>query len=529
MQRFKSFFMFKNWGYFLFLLVVIRTSLILFNLGPYMKCDPPADVEKAEGIKAEEKACWLATAANMLAAAGYGDLTGFNEQGTEIQYRADQIYKDMLCLYDGGQSGWAETAIKGWLCSSYNEWPNNYYKITMAYGLETPPEGWTTNRAPWFDPQGPRKIANHLRLCDFVAVLIAYPDISSDGTVQATWGHWLTSWGDEASNLILLYNPDTLRVTDSDLDDNGDVQVYEYQQSLGYQDIEDQYQITGLWKPFWCLNYESKNNPDSNLKDPFIRQVVILSRPYLLTSATYVPISLGSYRFFIPQNFEAHTLRYEIAADADILNLTTVLDGVNQLRYEAEDLKENQKKYIVEWDFKDDPLRLDQQLTISTELAQPGQTGMTYQNLYLGAAGTDRNIAVPDIGWTISTEKIPKEKREHFALGGYVIGSFDVYPEKGDVTKMRPLAQYRFIHQYKFSQSPSNHWFTVNGASGFYITNVRFGHSYGFLESEALWSFDNWKVSFGREVYPLRVDPIEMELNFGPIPYPTIDEPSKAP
>lgn len=519
----------KYWGYILFLLIVVGVLLVLINPGPYMKCDPAADVEKAD-VSEESSACWLAAAANMLAAAGYGDLTDYDEQGSEIQFRADQIYKDMLTFLDGSKSGWAENAIKEWLCSPFNEWQDHYYKITTAYGLETPPlNEMTSDLDPLYDPKAPMKIANHLRRCDYVSALITWPMINQDGKIQASGGHWLTCWGDEGSNQVLLYNPDSLRVTDSDRDEDGDVQVYEYKQYYELHDIEEQFDLTGIWKSIWFLNYESQDAPDSNLKDPFIRQVVVLSRPSLETSAMHVPLSQGSYRFFLPQRFEAFSLRYALATDADILNLITVVDGVNQLTYEAVDLKENQREYRVAWDFKKDPIRLDRVLTISTELAQPNQTGMTYQDLHLESVESGNTIAAPDIGWTISSVIIPKEQREHFALGGYVIGSFDVYSEKNDVEVTRPFAQYRLIHQYPFSRSPSNHWFKVHGAPGFYITNLRFGHSYGYFKGDDLWRFDKWKVSWEKITYPLRAEPIELELDFGPMPYPTIGEPGKLP
>ena len=61
----------------------------------YMKMNPPPDADKA--FQTGNNSCYLATAANMLAGAGYGD-------GTTVQARADDIYGDLT-----GQFGTANT------------------------------------------------------------------------------------------------------------------------------------------------------------------------------------------------------------------------------------------------------------------------------------------------------------------------------------------------------------------------------------------------------------------------------------
>jgi hypothetical protein len=55
-------------------------------LGQYIKHDPPPDANKP--VTGADLSCWLATAANMLAGAGYG--TGADEQA-----RAEEIYDEL--------------------------------------------------------------------------------------------------------------------------------------------------------------------------------------------------------------------------------------------------------------------------------------------------------------------------------------------------------------------------------------------------------------------------------------------------
>lgn len=56
----------------------------------YMKLDTPPDVDKDQ----PDLSCWLATAANMLAGAEYG------EPSNTMQQNADIIYNQMLQYYD---------------------------------------------------------------------------------------------------------------------------------------------------------------------------------------------------------------------------------------------------------------------------------------------------------------------------------------------------------------------------------------------------------------------------------------------
>ena len=70
--------------------------LILILASParseYKKIDPPPDANKAG--PATDDTCWLATAANMLAGAGYGN-------GPDVQARAEEIYDQLKTHFLG--------------------------------------------------------------------------------------------------------------------------------------------------------------------------------------------------------------------------------------------------------------------------------------------------------------------------------------------------------------------------------------------------------------------------------------------
>jgi hypothetical protein len=61
--------------------------------GDYLKIDPPPDVDKNH----PDLTCWIATAANMLAGAGYGP-AGLNDQ-----QRAEAIYNQLRIQFGSFQ------------------------------------------------------------------------------------------------------------------------------------------------------------------------------------------------------------------------------------------------------------------------------------------------------------------------------------------------------------------------------------------------------------------------------------------
>lgn len=93
-------------------LIVLVTSCV------YMKMNPPPDADKA--FLAGNNSCYLATAANMLAGAGYGT-------GTTVQARADNIYGDLTAQFGTANGGWTDSAVTWWLGSTHNTWTTNPY------------------------------------------------------------------------------------------------------------------------------------------------------------------------------------------------------------------------------------------------------------------------------------------------------------------------------------------------------------------------------------------------------------------
>ena len=120
----------------------------------------------------------------------------------------------------------------------------------------------------------------------------------------------------------------------------------------------------------------------------------------------------------------------------------------------------------------------------------------------------------------MNTPRIPKPEAIPNVTGGFVVGSFDIV-----VPGMEYPLEYRFIHEYSYEQDPQEHEFILSGeGDNVYVENFRFGHSYGYLDSEDLWKFGeqigDWMWE-DPENYPLRQVP-PLQIGFD-LPYPPGD------
>lgn len=161
----------------------------------YMKIDNPPDVDKldrnGDGIWPDDgdNSCWLASAANILGAAGYGNSIA--------------IYSELIGNFGIGSGGLAGTALN-WYIAQH---PGNCYSRVTEY-----------NHSLWNSYWTPSFIASELRRCQFVGIGIFWDlDMRS--------GHALTVWGDDGN----AEAPSWCWVTDSDRDQFGlDVNTYNW-------------------------------------------------------------------------------------------------------------------------------------------------------------------------------------------------------------------------------------------------------------------------------------------------------------
>jgi hypothetical protein len=419
----------------------------------------------------------------MLAGAGYGN-------GTTVQARADDIFADMAIQYngcDGLEGGWIDAALQWWLASANNTWTNNPYTVVTVYGGKA--------CDPWANVNGARDIGNELRDGNPVGLSIRWPD----AILACRGGHAITAWGDDNTSIATLTaNPGGVRVTDSDTEDGGDVQAY---------------------------TYDAFTNPNPggvNEGNGWYFNAYGGAHVYIFNTVTLSPTTIsgrnpvrvvGSYKIQQTSEQAASDLHYRVGTDVDILTYRTWLDWTG-----TPTITENQprRELNVDWDLSGNMVPQNTWVTISTEFIEPSWNSINYQDVHFtypeGVGAT-----FPDLTWTIETPLIEKADAIPSITGGYVLGSFDISDPK---TPDKPEVHYRFVHQYLYNQSPELHTFLLSGTPGFIVTNLVFGHSYGYPSEQELWQFENWMTK-PSETYTLSNEPLKIIIDWkGQLPYP---------
>ena len=476
----------------IFMLLVFCTSCI------YMKMDPPADVDKGPPAPPPpnvDNTCWMATAANMLAGAGYGN-------GTTLQTRAVDIYNDMVTWETDAtnptgkaDSGWTDTALSWWLNSANNTWASNPYTVVTVYGNKNP-------RFPWANTNGARFIGNELRKCQFVGLSISWP---TAGASIGSGGHAITSWGDHSGNGTLSNNPSRVRLTDSDTDTGGDVQNYTYD---AYTAPNPGGANEGNG---WYINYDPNH--------PYIKHIVTLCPTDDPSDNKLTQKVIGSYKIHQSNKSHATDLHYNVSTDVTILSYKTIIDWSTENTPSISE-SDPRRQITVDWDLSDKSVPFCTWVTITTEFVLPTWNAMEYNDVKFTYPKNIESIYLPSLKWEMKTPRIEKADTITNVTGGYIVGSYDIINPQLP-PEQRTVAEYRFIHEYSFNQSPEMHEFILTGTTGYVATNFRFGHVYGYLNTKELWSFKDWMTEILDKEYRLEDKPIEILVNWeGRLPYP---------
>ena len=470
--------------------IIAAISVYFFTQKRYMKMNPPADVDK-DGVTHPDNSCWMATAANMLAGAGYGD-------GDTLQARANDIYNDLVTWTNKADTGWTDTALSWWLNSINNTWPNNRYKVVTVYGNKIP-------KYPWTDPNGPRFIGNELRRCQMLGLSISSP---TAGASIGSGGHAITCWGDNGEDEELTDNPGSVRVTDSDRDTGGDVQSYDYD---AFTNPNPGRANEGNG---WYFNY--------NVNHAYIKHIVTLCYIDDPTDITITQKVVGSIKVHQGLATPATDLHYVVGTDTDILTYKTTIDWATE-NLPAITEADPRRELSVGWDLSDKPVPQCNDVTITTEFILPRYNGIWYKKVcftYPAELVVPIPIPIPDLRWEMETPILVEAFRIPNVTGGYVVGSFDVINLEQPAEERR-VAEYRFVHEYSYDQNPEEHILLLTGEKGLAVTNVRVGHNYGYPTSQELWKFEDWMTEIPDDVYELGDDPVELKIDWKErLPYP---------
>lgn len=464
----------------------------------YMKMDPPADADKA-GVAnppiVNDNSCWMATAANMLAGAGYGT-------GASLQARAVDIYNDLVAWQTSAANptgiangGWTDTAISWWLSSANNIWLANPYSIVTVYGNKSP-------KIPWANANGAQFMGNELRNCQFLGLSISWP---TAGASVGSGGHAITGWGDHSGSGMLTANPSRVRVSDSDTDAGGDVQSYSY----------DTYTNPNPSGPNegngWYFNYDPNH--------PYIKHIITLCPTQTPAGQMTTQKVVGSYRIHQSNEINATDLHYDVSTDVNILSYKTDIDWTADSPPSITESSPTRNKLTVDWDFKEKPVPYCTWVTITTEFILPAWNAIKYNDVHFTYPDQSIIEKFPDLYWELQTPKVVNAAEIQDVTGGYVIGAFDVI-DLNLSSSNNVVANYRFIHEYSYNQSPEEHTLYLSGEQGYTVTNLRFGHSYGYPSTREIWRFEKWMTE-NTEKYELGEEKFEIEIDWkGQLPYP---------
>jgi hypothetical protein len=471
--------------------------LLLVTACIYMKMLPPPDVDKGPptptlpcnpGEPIVDNSCYLATASNLLAGAGYGT-------GNNVQSRAEEIYNEMVAQFGKECGGWTDLALSWWLNSANNTWSNNPYTVVTVYGNKSP-------KYPWSNSNGAQFIGNELRRCQFVGLSLSWP---TAGTSIGSGGHAITCWGDHSGKNTLTYNPSRVRVTDSDSDNGGDVQSYTYD---SYTNPNPGGANEGNG---WYIDYDPNH--------PYIKHIVTLCSTDNPSDNKLTQKVLGSYRIHQNSKLAATDLHYKVGTDVDILSYKTEISWETT---NVPSINESSPRRLltVSWDLSDKPVPYCTWVTVTTEFILPTWNAMEYSNVKFTYPKTMVSKDFPSLKWVIKTPLIDHADTIVNVTGGYVVGSYKIVNSQS-LPDSQAVAEYRFIHEYSYNQSPEIHNFYLSGTPGYTATNVRFGHSYGYLSANELWNFRDWKTDLAKEMFPLGDSTIMIPIMWiGQLPYP---------
>ena len=334
----------------------------------------------SSGIAANDLTCWLATAANMLAMAGYKS-TNSGSNINSLQERAQDIYQDFLS-WQGTitNSGWIDSALNWWLQSANNNDSENKYSLVTLYGQKT--------RTPWNNSNGDIEIANHLREGTKVGISISWPTCAPN--TIGSGGHAITCVGDNLQTiegsktyeLLDSSNPPTkIKVVDSDRDNILESDKY----------IEYDYDAFNNPNPSGCNNGNGWYFSYSN-NNPFIKHICTLST-FVGDEQNPLQLISGSYEMNIEKSTEKIYLSYKVNTDVRVYSYKTYYT-FNDISYEIDskyisEISSNQgisvgNSVLVGRVPLNDVVKTGGNITITTNFWVPYWNAIQYEDIYIG-------------------------------------------------------------------------------------------------------------------------------------------------
>ena len=430
----------------------------------YLQMNPPPDVNI--NPETESHAGWMAAAANMLSAAGYG-------HGQSVQDRAEGIYQDLIEEFGTDAVGWTDAAISWWLQSAHNIWLDNPYKLVSVFGYKGPKIPWENHNLPHF-------IGKLIRQGNYVALSITWPEAEVDVTGKG--GQTINCWGDNEGRKRIKEHPQHLRVSDPYRMSGGALQTYRL------DDYENPNPDGPNEGPGWYLAYDENH--------PYIKNIVVLSAVSGLKDNKIGLFKLASYRLRHPADQTKYKLRYWISSDSVIGQFhAPTSEAQAYFKEPGITINDEDKQVSVTWPISKE-LEAEEWFTVFSEFIIPEGSGIGISDVsYI----IDRNTeikAAPDVYWNITHKPVNYPARLKNITGGYIIGSFDIYKSDTIPADEFLFAKYRFISQFDFDHRPDEYTLHLYSDSAYCVTNIRLGLKFGLQTPYDLWQFDDWIRTF---------------------------------
>jgi len=178
------------------------------------------------------------------------------------------------------------------------------------------------------------------------------------------------------------------------------------------------------------------------------------------------------------------------------------------------------RQITVDWDLSDKPVPYCTWVTITTEFVLPAWNAIEYEDVRFTYPDKTGFAHLPFLKWEMETPYIMNADTILNVTGGYVVGSFNVEDPRLSPDE-RTMVEYRFIHQYSYNQTPEDHVLFLMGDSTYAATDIRIGHSYGYLDTQGLWDFKDWMTDLSDTTYLFAEKPLEIVIDWeGRLPYP---------
>jgi hypothetical protein len=192
-----------------------------------------------------------------------------------------------------------------------------------------------------------------------------------------------------------------------------------------------------------------------------------------------------------PEPENANAFRFVSESDSAFLGYEIFMDRYSRKDPTLMEKVSTDSMISVEWNLAGRNSADGEWLTISTRMALPGIHKMTYRDVQFEYGNNKMIKTAPDICWKVLFDSI-RDVRITNITGGYLVGSIEIIDPDTLTDLKEPYAELRFITRYDIYESLLYHKLIICGEQGYRAGRVRIGNSFGKLNTEELWQFEDW-------------------------------------